>query len=72
MQDRLRLLRATRTHLSAIYGTVPGPVPGLARAFDHASEPDVTVVDEDGVTHRAWWLEPDAARWTTGSRSSRC
>jgi uncharacterized protein (DUF1015 family) len=59
VRDRLRLLRATRTHLSAIYGTVPGPVPGLERALEDAGEPDMAIVDEDGVTHRAWWLDPD-------------
>ena len=29
VEDRLRLLRATRTNISAVYGTVAGPVPAL-------------------------------------------
>ena len=29
IEDRLRLLRATHTHLSAVYGTVAGPCPSL-------------------------------------------
>ena len=34
VEDRLRLLRATRTHLSAVYGTVSGPCPPLADLLD--------------------------------------
>ncbi len=34
IEDRLRLLRATRTHLSAIYGTVSGPCRQLADLLD--------------------------------------
>ncbi|HYJ60104.1 MAG TPA: DUF1015 domain-containing protein [Actinomycetota bacterium] len=58
VEDRLQLLRATGTHLSAIYGAVPGPVPELAALFEDLGEPDVTVVDEEDVTHRAWWVDP--------------
>jgi uncharacterized protein (DUF1015 family) len=57
--DRLELLRATRTHLSAIYGTVPGPVPQLARLLNETSElePDEDLLDEEGVRHRLWELD---------------
>ena len=56
VQDRLRLLRATRVDLSAVYGTVAGPVPALASALERVSggAPLATVVDAEGVTHRLW------------------
>ena len=62
VEDRLRLLRATRANLSAVYGTVAGPVPALASLLDRASaEPPLgEVVDEEGVTHRIWAAAPDA------------
>lgn len=68
--DRLRLLRATRTELSPIYGTVAGPSEPLAEALaaTAASPPMTTVADEEGVEHRLWaipaetpidrWLDP--------------
>ena len=34
VEDRLRLLRATHTHLSAVYGTVGGPCPSLEDLLD--------------------------------------
>jgi uncharacterized protein (DUF1015 family) len=57
--DRLELLRATRTHLSPIYGTVPGPVVPLAALLDATceSDPDEDLVDEEGVWHRLWELD---------------
>jgi uncharacterized protein (DUF1015 family) len=56
IQDRLRLLRATGTHLSPIYGTVDGPCRDLADLLERvaAGEPDEEVVDEEGVRHRVW------------------
>ena len=56
VEDRLRLLRATRVDLSAVYGTVAGPVPALASALERVSggAPLATVVDAEGVTHRLW------------------
>jgi uncharacterized protein (DUF1015 family) len=54
--DRLHLLRATRTHLSAVYGTVAGPAPALRDLLDAATgpPPDLAVRDEEGVDHRLW------------------
>ena len=65
--DRLELLRATRTHLSPIYGTVAGPCQPLADLLEVtcAQAPLEDLVDEEGVTHRLWEL-PDGApidRW---------
>lgn len=56
VEDRLRLLRATHTHLSAVYGTVAGPCPSLTDVLDavSAEAPDAELVDEQGVTHRRW------------------
>lgn len=56
VEDRLALLRATRTHLSAVYGIVPGPVRPLAALLDRVSSspPGWEVTDEEGVVHRMW------------------
>jgi uncharacterized protein (DUF1015 family) len=61
VEDRLRLLRATRADLSAVYGTVAGPVPALAARLDRvqAGIPLASVVDEEGVAHRVWPVSPD-------------
>ena len=54
--DRLRLMRACPANLEAILGFFPGPNPGVAAVLDRhlATDPTVTVVDEDGVGHRLW------------------
>jgi uncharacterized protein (DUF1015 family) len=56
VEDRLRLLRATATHLSPIYGTVSGPCVPLAELLERtcrgASAEEL--LDEEGVTHRLW------------------
>ena len=58
VEDRLRLLRATHTHLSAVYGTVGGPCPSLGDLLDDvtSSPPDAELVDEQGVSHRRWTI----------------
>jgi uncharacterized protein (DUF1015 family) len=70
IEDRLALLRATRTHLSPIYGTVAAGSAPLADVLDRTCEtrPLFDVVDEEDVRHRSWripgtepiadWLEP--------------
>ena len=60
VEDRLRLLRATGVDLSAVYGTVAGPVPVLSSALERVSgeSPLATVVDAEGVTHRLWVVPP--------------
>jgi uncharacterized protein (DUF1015 family) len=70
IEDRLALLRATKTHLSPIYGTVAGPSDALAAVLDRTCETDplFDVIDEEDVRHRLWriaatepiaeWLEP--------------
>ena len=56
VEDRLQLLRALKTHLSAVYGTIAGPCPALAELLDETrAEPAIaSVVDEEGVGHRIW------------------
>ncbi len=56
VEDRLRLLRATGTHLSPIYGTVRGPHKELADLLSRVSHdpPDEELTDEEGVRHRVW------------------
>ncbi|MEX0983483.1 MAG: DUF1015 domain-containing protein, partial [Actinomycetota bacterium] len=59
--DRLELLRATRTNLSAIYGTVPGPHAELADLLSGicATPAQGEVTDQEGVRHRTWPIPPD-------------
>jgi uncharacterized protein (DUF1015 family) len=62
VQDRLALLRATRTHLSPVYGTIDGPddrFDALARSAGEAAP--FEAVDEQGVRHRMWPVPGGAA-----------
>jgi uncharacterized protein (DUF1015 family) len=67
VEDRLRLLRATRTHLSPVYGTVDGPCPRLTTLLDvvTAVDPRSLLEDEQGVQHRMWPIPGDepVAEW---------
>ncbi len=70
IEDRLALLRATRTHLSPIYGTVAGPSVPLRDLLERicATDPLFDLIDEEHVRHRLWriagpervadWLRP--------------
>jgi len=62
VEDRLRLLRATATHLSPIYGVIAGPNRPLAELIDGvATRPAPWVVrDDEGVRHRMWRAPKDA------------
>jgi uncharacterized protein (DUF1015 family) len=59
--DRLRLLRATRTHLSAVYGTVAGPCRPLADLLEAvvSAPAPFEMLDEQGVRHRMWPVPGD-------------
>ena len=61
LEDRIRLLRATRTHLSAVYGTIEGPCRPLADLLSAttAKRSAMETVDEQGVVHRMWTVAPD-------------
>src|SRR2546430_16624998 len=52
-EGRLRLLRATRTHLEPIFLLWDGSI-----AIDGLGEPDLAA-DESGVTARLWRLDPE-------------
>lgn len=55
-EDRAKLLTATRTQLSPVFGLYPDPageVERLFRPWDRAA-PDLTAVTADGVTHTMW------------------
>jgi uncharacterized protein (DUF1015 family) len=63
LEDRLRLLRATHTHLSAVYGMIEGPCEPLRDLLGAATagSPAAEAVDEQGVVHRRWPVPPDPA-----------
>ena len=67
VEDRLCLVRATRAHLSPIYGTVAGPLAAFRALLDDVtgSEPEAEVTDDEGVRHRRWRFPADAriAAW---------
>jgi uncharacterized protein (DUF1015 family) len=67
IEDRLNLLRATRTHLSAVYGAIAGPSAPLGELLDEvtASTPTHDMTDERAVRHRMWTVpaRPEIAGW---------
>jgi uncharacterized protein (DUF1015 family) len=70
VEDRLCLLRATRTHISAVYGTIAGPVAPLRDMLDArtAAPADAHLTDDEGVRHRLWRLATDVPvqTWLAG------
>lgn len=61
-RDRLNLLRATRTHLSPVFGLHFGAQASLDDLLADACQgaPAAALVDRDGVDHRLWVLtDPD-------------
>ena len=56
VEDRLRLTRAVRANLSAIYAVIRGPNEVLGELLDEAVQDpsDADAVDEAGVRHRLW------------------
>ncbi len=67
VEDRLRLLRATTTHLSPVYGTIAGPNEPFSRMLRavFTTAPDAETRDEQGVAHRLWRMHDrgDVAEW---------
>jgi uncharacterized protein (DUF1015 family) len=62
-EDRLRLYRAVRTHISPVFGLYPDPAgSGWAAAGIADRAPDATF-DSDGgaVENRVWWIDDPAA-----------
>jgi uncharacterized protein (DUF1015 family) len=72
IEDRLRLLRATTTHLSPIYGTVAGPNGSISELLDRVTSgaPLLHTIDEEGVHHRMWSIGGDTpvGRWLADER----
>ncbi|MCA1726719.1 MAG: DUF1015 family protein [Actinobacteria bacterium] len=60
VEDRLRLLRATRANLSPVYAVLPGPCAPQADLMERAAArpPDRQATDPAGVVHRLW-VEPE-------------
>jgi uncharacterized protein (DUF1015 family) len=60
IQDRLRLMRSTRSNLSPIQAVFAGPSAELADLLDSAAagSPAGELTDEQGVRHRLWAVEP--------------
>jgi uncharacterized protein (DUF1015 family) len=58
-QDRLQLLRHTRTHFEQIFMLYEDPAQRIDDALDAAAEdaPDIEVTDEYGVTHTLWIVD---------------
>jgi uncharacterized protein (DUF1015 family) len=56
IEDRLRLMRATRANMSAIQSVFAGPVDEVADLVDAATatQPAAALTDEQGVDHRLW------------------
>ena len=56
--DRLKLKRATRTHLSQVFGLYNDPARATDAAFGEleSQAPDLFGTTEDGVLHRLWRL----------------
>jgi uncharacterized protein (DUF1015 family) len=60
VEDRLRLVRATRADLSPIYAVVPGPSDAQSRLLERTDRPaDRELRDDEGVVHRLWVEPPD-------------
>ncbi|MGH2711143.1 MAG: DUF1015 family protein [Actinomycetota bacterium] len=61
VEDRLRVLKASRADLSPIYSVAGGPSAPQTELLERAQSrpPDRRIVDEEGVEHRLWIEEPD-------------
>jgi uncharacterized protein (DUF1015 family) len=63
VEDRLRVLKASRADLSPIYAVTGGPAPAQTALLERAGArpADRQLVDEEGVEHLLWIEEPDDA-----------
>jgi uncharacterized protein (DUF1015 family) len=63
VEDRLRVLKAAQADLSPIYSVAGGPSKPQSALLERAEArpPDRAMVDEEGVEHRLWIEEMDAA-----------
>jgi len=60
-EDRYRLLRATGVNTSPVVGMYEEPSGAVAERLEEicATRPLLDIVDDDGVAHRLWQLDPD-------------
>jgi len=58
VDERLGLMHQTRANFSPIYAVCSNPADPLGEVLSGLGEPESTVVDEEGTTHRLWRL-PD-------------
>lgn len=59
VQDRLSLIRATMANVSPVYSVFAGPCEPLNELLDGLAEPELTVTDEEGVSHHLWSAQDD-------------
>ncbi len=73
-QNRLDLIRATRTNLSPIFGLYDDPDGGPRTALAGVAEraPDMRVLDGDGTDHRFWAVTDPAAIAATQAALADC
>jgi uncharacterized protein (DUF1015 family) len=65
-EDRLRLLRATRTQLSPVFGLYPDAEGAAWRAAGVAGPPDAELTDDEGTVHRTWQLRDPGVHEAVG------
>lgn len=57
-EDRLRLYRAVKTHVSPVFGLYPDPEGAAWAAAGVRGEPDAVLTSDGGtVEHRVWWID---------------
>jgi uncharacterized protein (DUF1015 family) len=57
-EDRLRLYRAVRTHVSPVFGLYPDPEGAAWAAAGVTGEPEAVFTSDGGtVEHRVWWID---------------
>jgi uncharacterized protein (DUF1015 family) len=60
-EDRLRLYRAVRTHVSPVFGLYPDPEGAAWAAAGVSGEPEAVFTSDAGtVEHRVWWIDDPA------------
>lgn len=60
-EDRLRLYRAVRTHISPVFGLYPDREAAVWDAAAVTGEPDAVLASDGGaVEHRLWWIDDPA------------
>jgi uncharacterized protein (DUF1015 family) len=61
-EDRLRLMRACPANLDPVFGFYPAPDGSIRAVLDRCVEmdPQVQLIDEDGIRHRMWILREPA------------